>query len=123
MGPGPGGSVCPPPAQRVTTFSIFDRPSAQATITGAWLTDSRNITVDAVYADLMQPGEIGIGMIGGYPPASQRHPADGTVVPAGANVEVAFTLTSPSSPHATGEEVRYTSGGQSYTWSSRLAVC
>lgn len=125
-GPGPlpsrAGGICwDPRPGTVLTPTMYIAPnttSSPLTVTGASLTGTRNITVDGVWADIVQPGVGAVGDLSGYPPASLRHPVTITV-PAGDAVEVMFTVTAGRSPLVLGERVSYAWQGQSYTVSGQ----
>jgi hypothetical protein len=124
-GPLPGrpfGGICwkprPGAVLTPTMYIAQNTTSSPLTVTGASLTGTRDITVDGVWADVVQPGATAIGALNGYPPASLRHPVTITV-PAGDAVEVMFTVTAGHSPLALGEHVSYTYQGQSYTASGQ----
>jgi hypothetical protein len=123
-GPADGGGICYRfrPGQTFTDAEITDinHSSAPATITSAWLTGRRDMTVDAVYADAFTAGSLGPASNAdwyGWPPASLRHPASsGVLVPAGMAVTVLFVVTATSSAaFFGGQDVAYSSQGQSYT--------
>jgi hypothetical protein len=124
-GPLPGrafGGICwkplPGAVLTPTMYIAQNTTSSPLTVTGASLTATRDITVDDVWADVVQPGATAIGALNGYPPASLRHPVTITV-PAGDSVEVMFTVTAGHSPLALGEHISYTYRGQSYTASGQ----
>jgi hypothetical protein len=116
--PGSYGGICwqPKPGTVLSAgmASPTNHSSSSVTLTGAWLTGLKDMTVDAVYADVLQPGEGAVGDENGYPVASLRHPLAGTRVPAHATVEILFTVTAGQHPLATGEKITYTRGGQTY---------
>jgi hypothetical protein len=87
-------------------------------LTRAWLTGARDLMVDATYAHIVHPGQAttALGSASGWPPAALRHPVAGTIVPPGGYVEILFTVTAGGpDAYAAGEDVSYTSRGQSYT--------
>ena len=88
------------------------------TITGVRVTGLRHMTVDAVYAYSLNPGGPGPGAVGdeyGWPTRSQRHPADGATVRANGYEQILTVITAGGpSAYAAGEDVSYTSQGQSY---------
>src|SRR5215469_12248050 len=116
--PGSFGGICwqPKPGTVLTAgmASPTNQSSSSVTLTAAWLTGLKDMTVDAVYADVLRPGEDAVGDENGYPVASLRHPLAGTRVPAHATVEILFTVTAGQHPLATGEKITYTGGGQTY---------
>jgi hypothetical protein len=109
-----------------TDAMMLERNSSGApvTITGAWLTGARDVSVDAVYADVVPFGD---GQLGpetgwyGWPPRSLRHRAAGTVVKPGKWVVFEFVVTGHSARALfTGEDVSYASGSQSWTEAGTL---
>jgi hypothetical protein len=126
-GPGPlparpfGGICWEPSPGTVLTATMYipqNTTSSPLRITAASLTGTRDITVDGVWADIVQPGVGAVGDLSGYPPASLRHPVTITV-PAGDAVEVMFTVTAGRSPLVLGERVSYAWQDQSYTVSGQ----
>jgi hypothetical protein len=121
-GPGPlpampEGGPCGESPGTLATLMFYiaqNTTSSPLRITGASLTGTRNVTVNGVWADLLPPGAVAIGSVGGYPPASWRHPV-AIIVPAGASFEVLFTVTTGRSALVTGERVSYTWRGRSYS--------
>ena len=117
--PGSNGGICwdPRPGSVLTAgmYVISNSSRSPVTLTRAWLTGARGLTVDAVYADVLWPGDGALGDKSGYPPAHLRHAVAGVKVPGHAYAEILFTVTSGRRPLATGEKVAYQTGGLSYT--------
>jgi hypothetical protein len=116
---GGGLGVCwRPHAGGVLSFSAYigqNTTSSPLTLAGASLTGTRDIVIDGDYADVLATGADGFGASYSYLPASLRHPVAGTVVPAGDNFQVIFTITARSpAALASAEKVAYTYQGQSY---------
>jgi hypothetical protein len=121
-GPVPGGDICwgPHRGQMLTSGELIDQNTSSSSVilTRAWLTGARDLMVDATYAHIVHPGQAttALGSASGWPPAALRHPVAGTIVPPGGYVEILFTVTAGGpDAYAAGEDVSYTSRGQSYT--------
>lgn len=85
-------------------------------ITGVRVTGLRHMRVDAVYAYVLANTGDGVGDGYGWPPASERHPAAGAVIPAAATEQVLTVVTALApTAYAAGEDLSYASEGQSYT--------
>jgi hypothetical protein len=120
--PAEGGGICliVRPGETFTDAEITDinKSSAPVTITKAWLTGIRHMTVDAIYADDFTVGSLGPAANAdwyGQPPTSLRHPARRLVVPAGKAVVFLFTVTGDGpDAYFGGQDISYTSQGQSY---------
>jgi hypothetical protein len=117
--PAPGGDICwaPRPGQMLTSGELVDTnwSSHRVTLTGAWLTGTRDLRQDAAYADILPRGHPAAGDLDGWPPAALRHPLVGTVVPPGGSVNILYTVTGLGrSAFAAKEVVRYSSLGTPY---------
>jgi hypothetical protein len=95
-----------------SAYSAQNTSPSPLTLTGASLTGTRDITIDGGYADVLTTGD-GFGASYSRLPASLRHPLAGTVVPAGDNFQVIFTITARS-PAALAKAERVT-----YDWRGR----
>jgi hypothetical protein len=91
------------------------------TITGAWLTGTRELSPDGAYAFGVVTGSLPISVIGpGWPakrwaPASYERPADGTVIRPGATAQIVVLVkVHGRNAFANGLDLTYTSQGQSW---------
>jgi hypothetical protein len=114
----PGVGVCWGPRRGSvlsdTMYINNNNTSSPLTLTGAWLTGTRDLTIDGVYADIL-PLHEALGAMYSYLPKSMQNPVAGTIVPPGDGFEVIFTITARSAAAlASGEQVTYTYRGQSY---------
>lgn len=102
----------------LTSGELIDQNSSASpvTLTRAWLTGTRDLTLDAAYAHVVHPGGRTLGSAPGWPPATLRHPVTGTIVPPRAYVEIFFTVTAGGTDaFSAGQNVSYASQGQLYT--------
>ena len=120
--PDPGGGACYRfhPGEVITSgfVPLHNDSRYPVTITGVRVTGLRHMTVEAVYAYALNPGGPGPGAIGsayGWPARSLRHPAIGATVRAHGYEQIVTVLTADgTTAYASGEDVSYTSHGQSY---------
>ena len=107
------------PGETLTTgmVGLTNGSRHPVTITGVRVTGLRHMTVDAVYAYVINNrGTNTMGDEYGWPLRSQRHPAVGAVIPAGAGEQVLTVITAASpTAYLSGAVISYSSQGHSYT--------
>jgi hypothetical protein len=124
-GDGLPGTLCwPSRAGQIVYYGgniAVNSSSHPVRITRVWLTGTRELTTHAVYAEAYDTGSAPVSVIGfGWPaqlfaPRQYQRPAVGAVIPAEGTAQIVVVVTvRGSSAFANGEDLTYSSQGQSW---------